>query len=119
MNKLVLIALMVTRVTFAQDKTTGVDQEVVDILTELNEALGQEFYVTSGYRSHEHNAKVGGVKNSSHTTGKALDIAHYGMVKQIVSFLKNKGVKRIGIYKTHIHFDLDDTKNPAIWDKRK
>ena len=48
-----------------------------DFLELLDFARGQsgiEFRISSGYRSREHNAKVGGKPESSHLVGKAADI---------------------------------------------
>ena len=49
----------------------------VDFLNKLAQArkiAAVGFKITSGYRSPAHNAKVGGVKGSSHTNGHAVDI---------------------------------------------
>ena len=44
------------------------------VLDPLREAWGGPIIITSGYRSEELNARVGGVKNSYHTRGMAADI---------------------------------------------
>ena len=47
-------------------------------LTQLDDArdiAGIPFVVTSGYRCAEYNEDVGGIKNSRHLTGEAVDIA--------------------------------------------
>lgn len=40
----------------------------------FNMGYGDVMQLTSGYRTPEHNASVGGVEGSKHTTGEALDI---------------------------------------------
>ena len=48
--------------------------DLVDRLQKLREAYGKSITITSGYRSKEHNAKVGGVENSQHILGLAVDL---------------------------------------------
>ena len=51
-----------------------------------NEA-GVPLVINSGYRSPQHNAKVGGVKNSYHVQGKASDLNPKGITpKQLYDF---------------------------------
>lgn len=45
-----------------------------NLLDVIRHEWGQPIVVTSGYRSAELNAKVGGVPNSSHMVGKAVDV---------------------------------------------
>lgn len=47
---------------------------VIDVLDPVREAWKQPIIVNSGYRSVELNAKVGGVQNSAHMVGKAVDV---------------------------------------------
>lgn len=50
-------------------------QQLIDnVLDPLREAYGQPIYVSSGYRSPQVNAAVGGVLNSQHMKGQAADI---------------------------------------------
>jgi len=49
------------------------------ILEPLRVALDRPVVVTSGYRSREVNALVGGAKNSHHLSGRAADIQVPGM----------------------------------------
>lgn len=58
-------------------KGTGrlmVNAEAMNKLQTLREAVGRPLLVTSAYRSPEHNAKVGGAKNSLHMEARAFDI---------------------------------------------
>ena len=82
--------------------------------------VGKPIIINSGYRSPEHNAKVGGVKDSMHLTGKAADIKVIGVnsidlakiIEKLISQgkLKNGG---LGVYPNFIHYDIRN--NPARW----
>lgn len=54
-------------------------QLCVHVLEPLRAALGQALYVSSGYRTPEHNADVGGAKRSQHTLGEAVDVWTKGL----------------------------------------
>jgi len=81
------------------------------------EAYGAPMRITSGYRSEEHNRKVGGAAKSSHLTGHAADIsAPTGKDKaKILVALFDAGFRRFGIMRTAIHVDNDPSKPPAVW----
>lgn len=93
----------------------------VDFLNQLTEARKKAmigFQITSGYRSPAHNAKVGGVRQSSHCLGYAADI--YAPTSRqkyiIVQSLLEVGFHRIGISKNFIHVDSDPNKaDSVIW----
>ena len=93
-----------------------VNPEIAKILASAETTLGITIKVNSGYRTAEHNKEVGGVPNSSHLKGLAVDVAmpRNGW-RPLVRVLRSLGVKRIGIYKNHIHFDVDDSKPNATW----
>ncbi len=44
------------------------------VLQPLRDTIGSPVYINSGYRSKRLNARVGGVPNSRHLQGKAVDI---------------------------------------------
>ena len=71
-----------------------------------------EIIATSGLRSVEKNAEVGGVKNSSHLRGFALDLScpNSKVRHEILFCAIAVGIKRIGLGKGHIHLDLDPDK---------
>jgi len=62
----------------------------------MREALGKPIRVSSGYRSPAVNKKIGGAKNSQHTTGEALDL-------QGMEGLKNSEIFKY--IKTNLDFD--------------
>jgi hypothetical protein len=81
--------------------------------------------ITSGIRTATHNATLSGsVDGSAHLKGLAADIALYGRWPGDISrmrFLidraaKECGIERIGIGKTFIHLDMDDSlPSPREW----
>lgn len=86
---------------------------------ELRVRFGKPLIVASGYRTPERNAQVGGVKNSSHLLGYAVDWKNI-TDEEMIAFLDaawDAGWRRFGIMSTGIHTDDDPTKtSPAIWD---
>ena len=65
------------------DTEIGKLQVLVDeVLEPLRMALGVSVRVTSGYRSPEVNAAVGGAASSQHTEGEAADIWVEGMAAE-------------------------------------
>jgi uncharacterized protein YcbK (DUF882 family) len=78
---------------------------------------GTSFVIASGYRCHSHNSSVGGVRDSAHTTGLAVDIATFGSEHRMkVMKAVMKYFNRIGVHRSFIHVDLDPAK-PAnvVW----
>lgn len=86
-------------------------------LDEARTIADTPFRITSGYRTPEHNAKVGGRIGSSHIKGCAVDIAvnSSGQRSAIVCALIKAGFTRLGIGKTFVHVDADQQKTNAIW----
>jgi hypothetical protein len=58
-------------------KGSGVnmDSNFLELLNNARQIAGIPFKISSGYRTIEHNQKVGGVSNSSHLSGLAADIS--------------------------------------------
>ena len=95
----------------------NMDNAFLQMLDDARGIAGIPFKITSGYRSAEHNQKVGGVKNSSHLVGKAADIGvGSGNERYIIlDALIKAGFCRMGIAKTFIHCDNDETKSNSVW----
>lgn len=51
-----------------------IDEGLVVLLQCIREHFGKAVTITSGYRTTEHNAAVGGSKSSQHLLGRAADI---------------------------------------------
>ena len=94
------------------------DVAFLNKLTKAREIAAVGFKITSGYRTPDHNEKVGGVPNSSHTLGHAVDI--YAPTSRqkyiIINALLQAGFNRIGVAKNFIHVDDDPSKaEDVIW----
>ena len=70
-------------------------ENLIDLANKIFEPIRKHFnkpiHISSGYRSKELNAKIGGANNSQHTKGQAIDIDQ-GDRKQnmeIFDFIKN------------------------------
>ena len=114
---------------FASADGTAPSGEVLKNLTELAKNLevlrkhiGQPIRVTSGFRSREHNRKIGGAVNSFHVLGMASDIQVAKMspeqVAKAIELLIAEGKMKeggLGIYRTWVHYDVRGTK--ARWKK--
>lgn len=77
-------------------------------LQKLRSTVGVVFTVSSGYRTAEFNARIGGAKESLHLTGQAADIEHIGW--DGATKLKFLGTAiamgfSIGVYRKHFHID--------------
>ena len=95
-----------------------VKQELVALLDEAREIAGVSFVITSGFRTPEHNRRVGGVPGSAHTKGLAADIAAPDSRAKhaIVSALIKAGCGRLGVGNTFVHADVDlDKPWPCLW----
>lgn len=90
----------------------NMDKSFLAMLKKAEKYAGFKFTFNSGFRTPRHNKEVGGVSNSSHTIGKAVDIKASTIAKRdkIVWAAKKAGFKRIGIGKTFVHLDSDATK---------
>ena len=100
----------------------NMDTNFLTKLEEAREIAGVPFKITSGYRTKEHNQSLRdkGYKaspNSSHLIGVAADIAvsSGGERYIILNALLKAGFKRIGVAKTFIHCDTDDSKPNSVW----
>lgn len=108
--------------TYFKDKEiVGLKPELVQMLDKARGIAGVPFIITSGFRTPEHNAEVGGVDGSSHTTGEGVDLLIKDGISggKILLALVQVGFKRFGFYKDgHLHCDIDNTKpTPCYWVK--
>lgn len=95
---------------------------VVGNLQVLRDYLGVPIHINSGYRSPRHNQKIGGVRNSYHTKGMAVDISVKNLSprkvrRAILRLIKVGAMKEggIGLYNGFVHYDIRGTK--ARWNK--
>lgn len=103
---------------FKANEIAGLKPELVKKLDEAREKAGIPFVITSGKRTIITNEEVGGVENSSHLTGEAVDLRCQTSVdrwKMLNALLAVK-FNRIGIYKNHLHCDISkDKPQEVIW----
>lgn len=86
-------------------------QALIDMLNKARELAGVPFIITSGYRCKTHNKKVGGKDNSAHLRGLAADIStkDSSVRHKILMAVYAAGFRRVGINKTFIHVDIDES----------
>jgi zinc D-Ala-D-Ala carboxypeptidase len=94
-------------------------QEVINLKPELvakldlaREYAGIPFRLNSGFRTERNNEDVGGVKDSAHMYGLAVDIQCLNSSDRdkIIDAVKKAGFRRRGIAKTFVHVDCDMSK---------
>jgi zinc D-Ala-D-Ala carboxypeptidase len=100
----------------------NMDIRFITLLDRARDIAKLPFNINSGYRTKEHNKKVGGVSDSSHLVGLAADIKVSSSYERIVIYdaLRQVGFNRFGIGKTFIHVD-NDKRKPSfrMWDYYK
>lgn len=102
---------------FSDKELAGLQQSLIDMIVIARE-IAQVPFILSGVRTVEQNKKAGGVEDSAHLTGYAVDITVQNDVVRykILTALLQAGFTRIGVYKGHIHADNDPNKAPnVIW----
>lgn len=103
---------------FKDEEVAGLIPDVIYKLDRARELFGAPILITSGFRDATKNDNAGGVKDSAHTKGMAVDIrcADQDMQKRLIWALCLAGFRRLGAYDRHIHVDVDDDKpSPAFW----
>lgn len=98
---------------FSTKEILGLKPELVVLLDKARGLAGIPFVINSGVRTKKHNDEVKGVTNSSHLTGKAVDIRarnsseHFKITKALLEVGFTRLSRR---YPNHIHCDIDFTK---------
>jgi len=102
-------------------KGTGklvIDDEALDKLQKLRDALGKPLVLTSAYRSPSHNKNVGGAKNSRHMQGDAFDVMMTNHDPYAFeSAARNVGFSGFGFYQKSGFMHID-TGPERSWGKR-
>ena len=94
------------------------DGAFLSLLDEVREKAGIPLILNCAYRSSSWDKSKGRSGNSAHTRGKAVDIRCNASVTRykIVKAALDCGVRRIGIGRTFVHVDTDETKpQGVIW----
>ena len=86
-------------------------------LQDVRTAFGKPMIINSGFRCVEHNKEIGGVLNSAHCEGLAVDIQCINPIDRykLLHLLMTFGFRRIGVYKTFIHADIRTSENAVMW----
>ncbi len=95
----------------------NMDVHIMEMLDEARFMADTPFIVNCGSRCIEHNKEVGGVKDSSHLYGLAVDISAKNDFQRfkIIGALYLVGFRRILLYDSFIHVDIDLSKvNPIL-----
>lgn len=86
-------------------------EETVQMADEIRKRVGVPLTVNSGVRCKRHNAEVGGVPNSLHTTGQAVDLsgnispARLREIAEQVQAEMVPGRGGLGLYSWGVHID--------------
>ena len=94
----------------------NIDFDLVSDLHKARTISKIPFFITSACRCESHNKKVGGVENSSHLKGLAVDILADTSIKRfsILNALFFVGFSRFVVYDNFIHVDIDYSKSNKI-----
>lgn len=99
-------------------KVEDLHPELVELIRRAQHLAGFTFTITSGYRPKSWELGRGRDGSSSHTKRLAVDIStcdSHTRYKVLVS-LACVGVPRLGVGKTFVHADIDETKaHPIIF----
>lgn len=88
----------------------AMEETLIRVADRTREHFGKPITVTSGRRCATHNAKVGGVSNSRHLHGKAMDFCVVGKTAiQVLDYVKQQPEIRYtyAIDGTYVHMDID------------
>jgi uncharacterized protein YcbK (DUF882 family) len=95
-------------------------KQLCEVLEVIRSEFKKPIKITSGYRTVQHNKKVGGSKHSQHVIGKAADIKINGVSSQEIAqkakeLMQNGIIPKggIGIYKSFVH--IDTRGRIAVW----
>ena len=100
---------------------TRLSDDLVKWILDFEKKTGLRINITSGARCESYNREVGGYWNSPHLTdingvGHAIDFQIKGLKPIEVAFKVNgTGLKRLGIYKYHVHGDLERPNPSKYW----
>lgn len=100
----------------------NMDMELVEGLDFIRSFTGKPMRVNSGYRSPEHNAKVGGSSRSQHPLGRAADVhcpTNELRGDMIAAAIMSGKINRIIVYSNFLHFDTKRgvKKLQILWGK--
>lgn len=86
------------------------EKKLVTVADRVREHFGKPAIVSSGVRCKQHNENVGGVANSRHLTGKAMDFRVSGKsASEVLAYAQKQPEIRYAyaIDKNYIHMDIE------------
>lgn len=99
---------------------------LADVFETIRAACGGlPLRVLSGYRTPEHNRRVGGARASQHVEGRALDLApppgwtvdrFWGVIRGLT---EETWINGLGRYPTFVHVDVRVSPRLVVWDGRR
>lgn len=114
-HKVLVLVFLLTAVPVSP-ATSGLTKVCQSRLDYAEVLYGSPIFVTSAYRTKEHNEAVGGVKHSYHLTGEAVDIRmppNSTQLAKLVWALTVAEFGGVGVYPDHIHADV--RLGPTFW----
>lgn len=95
----------------------GMDVRLLELLDQLREIVGVPLYVSSGFRCEVHNRNVGGVSNSQHLYGIAVDllVPEGFTVDELADWCEYVGFDGIGRYYDEGFVHVDTRGSKARW----
>lgn len=107
------------RCNYPECNVTLISQDLIESFFRLRNMLGLPLIVNSGFRCVRHNEEVGGVDNSDHTKGCAIDVSLQNLrekypTEEIVNYAKQCGFNFIKIYPSFLHLAVRDFKNGGL-----
>lgn len=104
---------------YSDEDGVGMSADLMDRVDHACELAGFKFTRTSGLRTVDSNAAAGGVQDSSHLKGLALDLAKpvgQQEIEKMLWALGLAGIRRVGNYDRHVHVDVDPAKvQDVMW----
>lgn len=94
-----------------------IDETLLRILDYVRECVKRPLVINSGCRCPNHNKSVGGVVNSLHTKGCAVDIrAKTGKERlAVVRYAIETGATGIGVHKDFIHISYSEKTQEGLF----
>lgn len=115
MRKILTLLFLLTP-SLVSTAVSGLEPRTAKCLALAEAYYGSPIFVTSAYRTKESNKGVGGVPNSQHLYGTAVDIRMPNSATQLnklIWALSQAGFTSIGVYDSHCH--ADTRNNPVFW----
>lgn len=96
--------------------TVLIDMLLIEYLEKIRQHFGKPIHINSGYRTPEHNSRVGGVKNSYHTKGRAADIVVQGVKSlDVARFAETFVCGGVGWYEAKSFTHIDTRPRHVLW----